>query len=78
MVAVLFQGTFDKDLLAFTPGWNSNAQMLATFTDAREPQPRLNAKAVTLVSEADEGTTGPVSFMAVAPHETPILVDRHV
>ena len=34
----LFQGMFDKNILTFNPGWDSNAQNLATFTDVRELQ----------------------------------------
>jgi len=74
----LFQGMFDKNILTFNPGWDSNAQKLATFTDVREIQRQLKAKGVQLVNEADEGTTGPASFVAVDPDGNPILVDQHV
>jgi len=33
---------------------------------------------VQLVSEADETSTGPASFMAIDPDGNPILVDQHV
>ncbi len=33
---------------------------------------------VPLLSEADETTTGPASFMAVDPDGNQILVDQHV
>jgi predicted enzyme related to lactoylglutathione lyase len=74
----LFQGMFDKNILTFNPGWDSNAQKLATFTDIRELQRRLKAQGVQLVNEADESTTGPASFMAVDPDGNPILLDQHV
>jgi lactoylglutathione lyase len=74
----LFQGMFDKNILTFNPGWDSNAQKLATFTDVRELQRRLKAHGVQLVSEADESTTGPASFVAVDPDGNPVLVDQHV
>ena len=74
----LFQGMFDKNILTFNPGWDSNAQKLATFTDVRELQRLLKAQGVQLVNEADESTTGPASFMAVDPDGNPILVDQHV
>jgi len=74
----LFQGMFDKNILTFNPGWNSNAQKLATFADVRELQRRLKAQGVALISEADENTTGPASFMAMDPDGNPILVDQHV
>ena len=74
----LFQGMFDKNILTFNPGWDSNAQNLATFTDVRELQRQLKAQGVQLVNEADESTTGPASFIAVDPDGNPILVDQHV
>jgi lactoylglutathione lyase len=74
----LFQGMFDKNILTFNPGWDSNAQKRAAFTDVRELQRQLKAQGVQMVSEADESTTGPASFMAVDPDGNPILVDQHV
>lgn len=74
----LFQGMFEKNILTFNPGWDSNAQKLATFTDVRELQRQLKALGVPLLHEADEGTTGPASFIAVDPDGNPILVDQHV
>ena len=74
----LFQGMFDKNILTFNPGWNSNAQKLDAFTDVRELQRQLKAQGVQLVTEADESTTGPASFMAVDPDGNQILVDQHV
>ena len=53
----LFQGMFEKNMLTFIPGWDSNGQPLGTFTDVRELQRQLKAKGVELVSEADETTT---------------------
>jgi catechol 2,3-dioxygenase-like lactoylglutathione lyase family enzyme len=74
----LFQGMFEKNILTFNPGWDSNAQKLETFTDVRELQRRLKAQGVEFASEADESTTGPASFIAVDPDGNPILVDQHV
>ncbi len=74
----LFQGMFEKNILTFNPGWDQNAQNVERFTDVRELQRRLKAEGVTLVSEADESTTGPASFIAVDPDGNPILVDQHV
>ena len=73
----LFQGMFDKNLLTFNPGWDSNAQPLPTFTDVRELQRQLKAQGVTFASEADESTSGPASFVVVDPDGNPILVDQH-
>jgi lactoylglutathione lyase len=74
----LFQGMFEKNILTFNPGWDQNAQKLASFTDVRELQRKLKAQGVQLLQEADESTTGPASFMAVDPDGNPILVDQHV
>lgn len=74
----LFQGMFEKNILTFNPGWDSNAQKLATFTDVRELQRQLKAQGVRLQQQADESTTGPASFVAVDPDGNPILVDQHV
>ena len=74
----LFQGMFEKNILTFNPGWDSNAQKLAAFTDVRELQRQLKAQGVQIVTEADESTTGPASFVAVDPDGNPILVDQHV
>ena len=74
----LFQGMFERNMLTFNPGWDSNAQKLDTFTDVRELQRQLKAQGVELMSEADESTTGPASFMVMDPDGNPILVDQHV
>jgi catechol 2,3-dioxygenase-like lactoylglutathione lyase family enzyme len=74
----LFQGMFEKNILTFNPGWDSNAQPVGSFTDVRELQRQLKAQGVTFLQEADEGTTGPASFIAVDPDGNPILVDQHV
>jgi lactoylglutathione lyase len=74
----LFQGAFEKNILTFNPGWDSNAQKLPSFTDVRELQRQLKAQGVKLANEADESTTGPASFIAVDPDGNPILVDQHV
>jgi lactoylglutathione lyase len=74
----LFQGMFDKNVLTFNPGWDSNAQPLKEFTDVRELQRQLKASGIAMVSEADEKTTGPASFMIADPDGNTILVDQHV
>lgn len=74
----LFQGMFEKNMLTFNPGWDSNAQDVANFTDVRELQRALKQQGVTLSSEADESTQGPASFVAIDPDGNPILVDQHV
>lgn len=74
----LFQGMFDKNILTFNPGWNSDAAPLEEFTDVRELQRLLKDRGVNMVSEADESTAGPASFVIVDPDGNTILVDQHV
>jgi len=74
----LFQGMFERNILTFNPGWDSNAQTLAAFTDIRDLQRQLKAQGVEFQQEADESTTGPASLIAVDPDGNPILLDQHV
>ena len=74
----LFQGMFERNVLTFNPGWDGDARPLASFTDVRELQRRLRASGMQFVSEADESTTGPASFVVVDPDGNPIYVDQHV
>jgi len=74
----LFQGMFAKNILTFNPGWDSNARQLPEFTDVRELQRQLKKSGLAMLSEADESTTGPASFMVADPDGNTILVDQHV
>ena len=74
----LFQGMFEKNILTFNPGWTNDAQPLGKFTDVRELQRQLKERGVSFVSEADESSTGPASFVIVDPDGNTILVDQHV
>jgi catechol 2,3-dioxygenase-like lactoylglutathione lyase family enzyme len=74
----LFQGMFERNLLTFNPGWDTNAQPTETFTDVREIQRRLKAAGIPLDQEADETTTGPASVMLADPDGNPVLLDQHV
>ena len=74
----LFQGMFENNLLTFNPGWDQDAKPLAAFTDIRELQRQLKGQGVSMISEADETTTGPASFMIADPDGNTILVDQHV
>jgi catechol 2,3-dioxygenase-like lactoylglutathione lyase family enzyme len=74
----LFQGMFEKNMLTFNPGWNQNAEALGPFTDVRDLQKELKSQGAEFVSEADEATTGPASFIVVDPDGNPVLVDQHV
>ncbi len=74
----LFQGMFEDNILTFNPGWDQDAQPVEGFTDVRDLQRQLKAQGITLISEADENTTGPASLTMVDPDGNPILIDQHV
>ena len=74
----LFQGTFKKNSLTFSPTWDTNANLVEGFTDIRELQRQLKQQEVEFVAEADEATTGPAHFVVIDPDGNPLLVDQHV
>jgi len=74
----LFQGMFEQNILTFNPGWDMNAQKLDAFTDIRDIQQQLKQQGVEFLSEVDESTTGPASFMLLDPDGNPVLFDQHV
>lgn len=73
----LFQGMFEKNILTFNPGWNSNAENLESFTDVRELQNQLKQKGIKFQTEADETTVGPAHFTTEDPDGNHILLDQH-
>jgi len=73
----LFQGMFEGNLMTFNPGWDESAQNTESFTDVRDIQKHLKSKGATLITEADETTTGPASFMVQDPDGNMILIDQH-
>lgn len=73
----LFQGMFEGNLLTFNPGWDENAQPLERFDDIRFIQRELLASNLTLLSEADENSSGPASLMLTDPDGNVILIDQH-
>ena len=73
----LFQGMFDKNMLTFNPGWDQDATPTSTFTDVRDLQRQLKALGMSFVTEADETTTGPASFILTDPDGNPVLIDQH-
>ena len=73
----LFQGMFENNILTFNPGWDSDARPLPSFTDVRVLQRQLKENGISLLSEADENTTGPASFVVEDPDGNAILVDQH-
>ena len=74
----LFQGMFEKNMLTFNPGWNSDAKPLPEFDDVRVIQRKLKGQGMALESEADDATTGPASIVVVDPDGNQILLDQHV
>jgi catechol 2,3-dioxygenase-like lactoylglutathione lyase family enzyme len=74
----LFQGMFERNLLTFNPGWDSQGGTLTDFTDVRELQRRLRSAGIEPTTAADESGTGPASFIIVDPDGNPILFDQHV
>ncbi len=74
----LFQGMFDKNILTFNPGWDSAAKALSDFDDVRAIQETLKGRGLTLMTAADEKSTGPASLMLLDPDGNPILIDQHV
>jgi len=77
-VVGLFQGMFERNILTFNPGWDNDAKELPEFTDVRTLQHQLKELGVPLLSEADETTSGPASFMVEDPDGNHILLDQHV
>lgn len=74
----LFQGMFERNILTFNPGWDQNGNPLESFMDVREIQKQLKKDGVEFISEADETSTGPASFIINDSDGNPILVDQHV
>ena len=73
----LFQGMFEKNSLTFNPGWDRNGATLREFDDVRAIQRTLKSRGLKPITEADESSTGPASFVLADPDGNPILVDQH-
>jgi predicted lactoylglutathione lyase len=74
----LFQGMFENNILTFNPGWDENANKMENFDDVRSIQKSLKSQGVTLISEADENTSGPANCVVIDPDGNTILLDQHV
>lgn len=74
----LFQGMFESNILTFNPGWDGNAQPLANFTDVRGLQRALKERGLSMITEADESSSGPAHLMLADPDGNVILMDQHV
>lgn len=73
----LFQGMFEANILTFNPGWDENANNLESFDDIREIQKYLKQNDISLITEADETSSGPASLMIADPDGNVILIDQH-
>ncbi len=74
----LFQGMFDKNILTFNPGWDRACTTLPDFDDVRDIQRTLTSRGLTLMTRADDSTTGPAILMLLDPDGNQILIDQHV
>jgi hypothetical protein len=68
---------FEKNMLTFNPGWDSEAQEVNPFKDVRTLQEELRSKGLEFVSEVDVNSQGPGSFVITDPDGNPILFDQH-
>ena len=73
----LFQGMFEKNMLTFNPGWDSDARPLPAFTDVREIQRQLRSQGVVVTQAVDEATTGPGHIVVTDPDGNDVLLDQH-
>jgi catechol 2,3-dioxygenase-like lactoylglutathione lyase family enzyme len=74
----LFQGMFEANIMTFNPGWTKDQETLDDFQDVRELQRTLKERGIAIMTEADESTEGPASFVMSDPDGNTILVDQHV
>jgi len=73
----LFQGMFDKNILTFNPGWDENAQALASFTDVRDIQKLLSERGIEM-DVSIQNPEGPGSITIEDPDGNKILIDQHL
>lgn len=74
----LFQGMFQKNILTFNPGWDEDAQNLATFKDVREWQKEFIEKGITPVIPVDSTSeSGPAYLVLLDPDGNQIMLDQH-
>ncbi|TNJ44142.1 VOC family protein [Tamlana fucoidanivorans] len=74
----LFQGMFEQNILTFNPGWDENANALASYDDVRSIQDHLKKHNITLEREVDKNSSGPGSIVLYDPDGNTILIDQHV
>lgn len=74
----LFQGMFDKSMMTFNPGWDSDAKKLEAFDDVREIKKAFIEKGIAIGSALDESEAGPAHFVITDPDGNTIFIDQHV
>lgn len=75
----LFQGMFEKNMMTFNPGWDSDRNTPDGFQDIRALQATLKSRGLKPITEiAQDNTQGPASFILEDPDGNPILFDQHV
>ena len=74
----LFQGMFEKNILTFNPGWNTEGEALQEFTDIRALQQGLKARGLACGDEIEKTSSGPASFIIEDPDGNTLLFDQHV
>jgi predicted lactoylglutathione lyase len=74
----IIQGMFERNILTFNPGWDSQRKALSSFVDVRELHARAKAAGLETTREAGLDGAGPGSFMLTDPDGNPVLIDQHV
>jgi predicted lactoylglutathione lyase len=75
----LFQGMFEKNIITFNPGWDSNANAMKDFDDIRVIQKTLKNNGIKIeTEEIEENSKGPASLILIDPDGNQILFDQHL
>ena len=72
----LFHGMFERNMLTFNPGLTDRMERIASFTDVREIQSRLDGAGLELTTRVHSESTGPASIMLIDPDGNPVLIDQ--
>jgi hypothetical protein len=76
-VVGLFEGLLEGNALTYNRAGTRTRSRWAP-SPTRELQQELQGIGIQFPAEADEGTTGPASFIGVDPDGNPVIVDQHV
>ena len=74
----LFQGMFEKNILIFNPGWDSEANIVTEFLDFRRIQKKFQDKEINITRTVKKDTSGPGNMTLLDPDGNPILIDQHI